>query len=157
MIPKLLAQTTTSLNPLMYGKTNACQTQELAPKIVIAPQGEMTLNDGVWVETPGTGDKMAAWWHLRINDTKSNKWWPAQEFPRRSHNGRRHLRRYSSGCYDPIARLADMDINHVEASLCFPIIQGSAANYSLRQMILTWTTVRTGIQRLDDRRVVWLQ
>ena len=24
------------------------------------------------------------------------------------------------GCYDPIARLADMDINHVEASLCFP-------------------------------------
>jgi predicted TIM-barrel fold metal-dependent hydrolase len=24
------------------------------------------------------------------------------------------------GCYDPVARLGDMDINHVEASLCFP-------------------------------------
>ncbi len=24
------------------------------------------------------------------------------------------------GCYDPTARLADMDMNHVEASLCFP-------------------------------------
>ena len=24
------------------------------------------------------------------------------------------------GCYDPAARLADMDLNHVEASLCFP-------------------------------------
>ena len=24
------------------------------------------------------------------------------------------------GCYDPHARLADMDIDHVEASLCFP-------------------------------------
>ena len=24
------------------------------------------------------------------------------------------------GCYDPKARLADMDLNHVEASLCFP-------------------------------------
>ncbi len=24
------------------------------------------------------------------------------------------------GCYDPKARLADMDVNHVEASLCFP-------------------------------------
>lgn len=24
------------------------------------------------------------------------------------------------GCYDPVARLADMDVNHVEASLCFP-------------------------------------
>jgi predicted TIM-barrel fold metal-dependent hydrolase len=25
-----------------------------------------------------------------------------------------------AGCYDPAARLADMDANHVEASLCFP-------------------------------------
>ncbi|WP_169793047.1 amidohydrolase family protein, partial [Streptomyces albus] len=24
------------------------------------------------------------------------------------------------GCWDPAARLADMDLNHVEASLCFP-------------------------------------
>jgi predicted TIM-barrel fold metal-dependent hydrolase len=24
------------------------------------------------------------------------------------------------GCYDPAARMADMDLNHVEASLCFP-------------------------------------
>ncbi len=24
------------------------------------------------------------------------------------------------GCYDPVARLEDMDVNHVEASLCFP-------------------------------------
>ena len=26
----------------------------------------------------------------------------------------------ADGCYDPKARLVDMDINHVEASLCFP-------------------------------------
>ena len=25
-----------------------------------------------------------------------------------------------TGCYDPVARLEDMDVNHVEASLCFP-------------------------------------
>jgi predicted TIM-barrel fold metal-dependent hydrolase len=25
-----------------------------------------------------------------------------------------------TGCYDPAARLADMDLNHVQASLCFP-------------------------------------
>jgi len=24
------------------------------------------------------------------------------------------------GCFDPVARLEDMDLNHVEASLCFP-------------------------------------
>ena len=33
------------------------------PRIVIAPQGEIKLVEGAWVETPGTGDKMAAWWH----------------------------------------------------------------------------------------------
>ena len=26
------------------------------------------------------------------------------------------------GCYDPVARLADMDVNHTERSLCFPYI-----------------------------------
>jgi len=30
------------------------------------------------------------------------------------------LRRDAKGCYDAVARLADMDLNHVEASLCFP-------------------------------------
>ena len=37
--------------------------KDAGPRIVIAPQGEMKLVDGAWVETPGEGDKMAAWWH----------------------------------------------------------------------------------------------
>ena len=37
--------------------------RDVGPRVVIAPQGEMQLVDGAWVETPGTGDKMAAWWH----------------------------------------------------------------------------------------------
>lgn len=37
--------------------------KDKGPRIVIAPQGDMTLVDGVWQEAPGDGGKMAAWWH----------------------------------------------------------------------------------------------
>ena len=95
--------------------------KELAPKIVIAPQGEMTLNDGVWLETPGTGDKMAAWWHFenkryQIKQMVACPGIPPEEVTMEGVT----YDDIAPGCYDPIARLADMDINHVEASLCFP-------------------------------------
>ena len=59
------------------------------------------------------------------------------------------------GCYDPKARVEDMEMNHVEASLCFPTFprfcgqtfteaQGPRARAGLRQ----------GLQRLDGRGVV---
>jgi hypothetical protein len=34
------------------------------------------------------------------------------------------------GCYDPIERVKDQELNHVEASLCFPRSPGSAARPS---------------------------
>ena len=34
--------------------------KDVGPRIVIAPQGDMALVDGAWVETPGDGEKMAA-------------------------------------------------------------------------------------------------
>ena len=42
------------------------------------------------------------------------------------------------GYYDPAARVADMDINHMERSLCFPNIIGSAGRYSMRPRTRTW-------------------
>ena len=59
------------------------------------------------------------------------------------------------GCYDPVARLADMDVNRTERSLCFPVhhpllrpdVPGSKGQSPRRP-------VRDRLQRLDDRRVV---
>jgi predicted TIM-barrel fold metal-dependent hydrolase len=81
----------------------------------------MTLNDGVWLETPGTGDKMAAWWHFenkryQIKQMVACPGIPPEEVTMEGVT----YDDIAPGCYDPIARLADMDINHVEASLCFP-------------------------------------
>ena len=91
------------------------------PRIVIAPQGDMELVDGAWVETPGDGDKMAAWWHYedhryQIKEMIACASTPPEEVTMQGVT----YDDIRPGCYEPKARLADMDANHVEASLCFP-------------------------------------
>ncbi len=78
---------------------------------------------------------------LRVNYTKGGDgplidWWVYEDlvkvvpkvvacagFPVEEHNtdpiAYRDMR---PGCYDPVARLADMDLNHTERSLCFPYV-----------------------------------
>ena len=122
MIPKIISADDHVIEPAhVWQDRMPSKHKELAPKIVIAPQGEMTLNDGVWLETPGTGDKMAAWWHFenkryQIKQMVSCPGIPPEEVTMEGVT----YDDIAPGCYDPIARLADMDINHVEASLCFP-------------------------------------
>jgi predicted TIM-barrel fold metal-dependent hydrolase len=122
MIPKIISADDHVIEPShVWQDRMPAKHKELAPKIVIAPQGEMTLNDGVWLETPGTGDKMAAWWHFenkryQIKQMVACPGIPPEEVTMEGVT----YDDIAPGCYDPIARLADMDINHVEASLCFP-------------------------------------
>ncbi|MBK9560065.1 MAG: amidohydrolase [Candidatus Microthrix sp.] len=92
-----------------------------APRIHIAPKGEMTLVEGAWVETPGDGDEMAAWWHFegrryQIKRMVACPGMPPEEVTMEGVT----YDDIAPGCYDPVARVADMDLNHVEASLCFP-------------------------------------
>ena len=122
MIPKIISADDHVIEPAhVWQDRMPSKHKELAPKVVIAPQGEMTLNDGVWLETPGTGDKMAAWWHFenkryQIKQMVACPGIPPEEVTMEGVT----YDDIAPGCYDPIARLADMDINHVEASLCFP-------------------------------------
>tara|TARA_B100000683_G_scaffold108509_1_gene106900 strand:+ start:221 stop:1399 length:1179 start_codon:yes stop_codon:yes gene_type:complete len=122
MIPKIISADDHVIEPAhVWQDRMPSKHKELAPKIVIAPQGEMTLNDGVWLETPGTGDKMAAWWHFenkryQIKQMVACPGIPPEEVTMEGVT----YDDIAPGCYDPIARLTDMDINHVEASLCFP-------------------------------------
>ena len=95
--------------------------RDAGPRVVIAPQGEMALEGGTWVEQPGSGDKMAAWWHYedhryQIKQMIACAGTPPNEV---SMEGVTYddIR---PGCYQAAERLADMDLNHVEASLCFP-------------------------------------
>ncbi len=91
------------------------------PRIVYAPQGAMELVDGAWVEQPGTGPKMAAWWHYEDHryQIKQMIACPGLAPEEVTMEGVTY-EDIAPGCYEPQARLADMDANHVEASLCFP-------------------------------------
>ena len=95
--------------------------KDRGPRIVIAPQGEMSLVDGVWKESPGDTDKMAAWWHYDDHryQIKQIIACPGLKPEEVSAQGVTYDD-IAKGCYDPKARLADMDLNHVEGSLCFP-------------------------------------
>ena len=46
--------------PHVWQERLPAKYRDQGPRIVVAPQGEMALVDGAWVETPGTGDRMAA-------------------------------------------------------------------------------------------------
>jgi predicted TIM-barrel fold metal-dependent hydrolase len=91
------------------------------PRVVIAPRGEFTLDGANYVERPGDGPEMAAWWHYEdhIYQLKQTIACPgvAPEDVRAIGITYDDIPR---GCYEPKARIADMEKNHVEASLCFP-------------------------------------
>ncbi|NNE72554.1 MAG: amidohydrolase [Acidimicrobiales bacterium] len=95
--------------------------KDAGPRIVTAPQGEMALVDGAWVEQPGTGDTMASWWHYEdhVYQIKEMIACAGKDPAEVTMQGVTYddIR---PGCYEPKARLEDMDENHVEASLCFP-------------------------------------
>ena len=59
------------------------------------------------------------------------------------------------GCYDRSARLADMDANHTDVSLCFPTVPRFCGQIFMeRKDKELGLDLRAGLQRLDDRRVV---
>ncbi len=91
------------------------------PRVVIEPRGDFKLIDGIYREAPGDGDEMAAWWHyeehrFQMKRTIACPGMPPEEVLAVGVT----FDDIAPGCYQPAARIADMDKNHVEASLCFP-------------------------------------
>jgi predicted TIM-barrel fold metal-dependent hydrolase len=96
---------------------------DLGPRVVREPVGEMTFVGGKFSYTPGVKGEApdADWWlyeDLRWPQTRLSA---AVGYPREdvkvtpiTYDEMR------PGCYQVAARLEDMDINHVEAALCFP-------------------------------------
>ena len=95
--------------------------RDRGPRVVIAPRGEMKLDNGRWVEAPGTGDEMAAWWQYEDHLYQLKQMIACPGIPpEKVQQIGVTFDDIAPGCFDPKARLADMDRNSVEASLCFP-------------------------------------
>ncbi|HEV7761909.1 MAG TPA: amidohydrolase family protein, partial [Acidimicrobiales bacterium] len=95
--------------------------RDVGPRIVRAPMAETSLAGGVWRNEMGTEGPPVDWFlyedlkwpHTRINASVGM----AREDITMAGMTYDEMR---PGCYDPAARLDDMDTNWVEASLCFP-------------------------------------
>jgi len=107
--------------PQMFQDRLPEKFKDEGPRIVVEPRGVIKLVGGVWHEAPGDTDEMAAWWHYEDHRYQLKQIIACPGIPPEevepfgiTYDG------IAPGCYEPKARIADMEKNHVEASLCFP-------------------------------------
>ncbi len=91
------------------------------PRIEYHPGGQPVLAGGAYIEEPGTEGDPVAWWFYEdhrysVKRLNAAAGYPADDISMAgiTYDDMR------PGCWQPGARLADMDVNGVEAQLCFP-------------------------------------
>ncbi len=94
--------------------------KEIGPR-VIQERGNMSFVGGNFSYEPDPDGQLGDWWVYEDKRVPQTRLSAAAGFDRDevkvvgiTYDEMR------DGCYDPEARLDDMDVNHVEASLCFP-------------------------------------
>jgi predicted TIM-barrel fold metal-dependent hydrolase len=91
------------------------------PHIELLPAGVPKLVGSGYVEAPGVGGPDVAWWCYEDHRASLKRTIAAVGFPREEVELRGV--RYDEmrpGCWNPEDRISDMDINGVQAQLCFP-------------------------------------
>jgi predicted TIM-barrel fold metal-dependent hydrolase len=95
--------------------------RDVGPRIVMAPSGTPILDGGGYIEAPGTEGPDVAWWFYEDHQYSVKRMIAAAGYP--ADEIGMHGVTYDQmrpGCWQPQARLDDMTMNHVEASLSFP-------------------------------------
>jgi predicted TIM-barrel fold metal-dependent hydrolase len=95
--------------------------RDRGPRIELLPEGEVQLVDGRYQERPGTDGRLVAWWNFDGNYSSLKRYIAAVGVPPEEVD--MYPITYDDmrpGCWQPKARVADMVLNGVEASLCFP-------------------------------------
>ena len=91
------------------------------PKVELLPTGEVKMVDGRYIEHPGTSGKLCAWWNYDGNYFSLKRYIAAVGYPPEEVD--MYPITYDEmrpGCWQPKERIKDMEMNGVEASLCFP-------------------------------------
>jgi predicted TIM-barrel fold metal-dependent hydrolase len=95
--------------------------KDVGPRVERAPLGEMTFIGGKFSYKPGTEGMPCDWWVYEDKKIPQTRLSAAVGFSRDEVKITAiTYEEMRPGCYDPKARLQDMDVNWVEASLCFP-------------------------------------
>ena len=95
--------------------------RDVGPHVVYKPTGVPILVGGGYIEEPGTEGDPIAWWFFEDHKYSVKRLIAAAGFsPDEIGLEGVTFDDMRPGCWQPKARLADMDVNNVEASLCFP-------------------------------------
>ncbi|MEO3783743.1 amidohydrolase family protein [Actinocorallia sp. B10E7] len=107
--------------PNLWSSRLPARLRDSGPRIVHAPAGDVKLVDGRYVETPGTEGPDVAWWNYEGVMTQIKRYIAAAGVPADEvTNEGITYDDMRPGCWIPSERLADMDLNGVEAQMCFP-------------------------------------
>ena len=129
---------------------------EVGPRIVRAPMGEITFVGGKLTVTPGSEGLPTDWWYyedlkrplLRVDSAVGV---PREEVTMRGVT----YEDMRPGSYEVKPRLEDMDLNHIEAALCFPTFpRFCGQTFTEAKDKELGAALRAGLQRLDGRGVV---
>jgi predicted TIM-barrel fold metal-dependent hydrolase len=108
-------------SPDLWSSRLPARYRDVGPRLVHAPAGEVALVDGKYVERPGTEGPDVAWWLYEETATQLKRYIAAAGVP--ADEVTMEGITYADtrpGCWQPAERLKDMDINGVQAQMCFP-------------------------------------
>ncbi|HLX88901.1 MAG TPA: amidohydrolase family protein [Acidimicrobiales bacterium] len=95
--------------------------QDVGPRVVRAPMGEITFVGGKLTVAPGTEGSPTDWWYYEELRRPLLRLDAAAGVPREEVTIKGiTYEDMRPGAYQVKPRLEDMDVNHLEASLCFP-------------------------------------
>ena len=96
--------------------------REVGPHVERAPAGHLVFHGGQTTFTPDESGRLCDWWVYGDLRAPLMRLSAAAGYPREEVDlSMITYEEMRPGCFDVAARLADMDINGVEASLCFPM------------------------------------
>ena len=93
----------------------------IGPRVEYLPTGTPILDGAVYYEAPGTEGPPVAWWFYEDHRYSVKRLIAAAGYPPEEITlAGVTFDDMRPGCWQPKERLADMTLNHVQASLCFP-------------------------------------
>ncbi len=121
-IPKIISVDDHVIEPAnVWQDRLPAKYKDIGPRVKRAPMGEMTFIGGKFSYVPGGDGPACDWWHYEDKAIPQTRLSAAVGFDRDEVKitaiTYEEMRR---GCWDPKARIEDMDANHTEAQMCFP-------------------------------------
>jgi predicted TIM-barrel fold metal-dependent hydrolase len=95
--------------------------RDIGPRVEYYPGGTPKMVGASYIEAPGTEGPDVAWWHYEdhlysVKRAIAAAGYPADEVTLEGVT----FDEMRPGCWNPTDRVADMDLNGIEAQLCFP-------------------------------------